>query len=332
MSFEKSRERRQIKDAACNGQLGEVIELSVKFFNDVSLLSETLTYSCMRGHLHVLNWLIKNTAADVNYNGHIKVKNVWKHNEFFTPLTAACCFEHLDIVKLLIKISRVSINVPDTKCGYTPLIIACGYVSMSVTMYLLQQINDLNVNITDRFRGDTALHKALWCSKNDGFTQLHWASREGDIAELVKFLYSHENIINSQDNNGYTALHWACHYGHGDIVKVLMSAGADERITNDSYKTPAQIAKRRHSKLSDYLNRVNLWQFLHKNKLNKLSVGFILLSFLQFMTKLQKKRKWRQLLTIVYVVMLIGKSKCHHAKRKRHIYLIDDSELCRNKI
>ena len=119
-------------------------------------------WSCWSGHLDVVKWLGGHTAADVNYNKKV----------LGTPLTAACINDHLDIVKYLVETCHADVNLPDS-LGYTSLTIACRCVSMSVTMYLLCEVSDLDVNIAYRDDGNTALHLAVWCSK--GYTQLHRA-------------------------------------------------------------------------------------------------------------------------------------------------------------
>ena len=39
-------------------------------------------------------------------------------------------------------------------------------------------------------------------------------------------------------------LYTACYFGYRDVVKHLMSAGADETITDDYADTPAQLAEK----------------------------------------------------------------------------------------
>ena len=149
-SSERSDDRARFIIAAQNGRLEEVIKLSSKFSNDVEVLSEALIWSCFNGHLDVVKWLGGHTAADVNYN-----KGVF----LGTPLTAACAKDHLDIVKYLVETCHADVNLPDSG-GYTSLTKACRYVSMSVSMYLLCEVSDLNVNIANS-DGNTALHLAV---------------------------------------------------------------------------------------------------------------------------------------------------------------------------
>ena len=256
-SSEISGDRKKFIDAAQSGRLEEVIKLSSKFSDDVKVLSEALMWSCRWGHLDVMKWLREHTEADVNYN-----------KEMLTPLTAACYNDHLDIVKYLVETCHADVNLPDSD-GYTSLTKACLCVNMSVSMYLLCEVSDLNVNIAYS-DGNTALHLAVWCSKGYGNTQLHEACGYiGDVTEVLRLVYVRGHKINVQDNNGNTPLYCACYNGHSDIVETLMLEGADETITNDRGMIPAQVAERRHSELLKLLNRDSLKQVV-RGRRNKL--------------------------------------------------------------
>ena len=294
-SSETSDDRERIKVAASEGQLNAVIELSTKFSGDVKLLSETLIWSCHEGHLDVVKWMVEHTAADVNYTAVIRVTLTWgeKVDNYYTPLTAACKYKHLDVLKYLVKTSRVDVNLPEnSKWGFTPLIRACGSYSMSLSMYLLSEVSDLDVNIADNI-GNTALHYAVSCSKDDGYTQLHKACVKGDVTEVMRLVNVDDPMINAQSNGGYTPLHYACYLGHSDIVKTLMLAGADETITNNGWQTPAQVAVRfRHPELLKLLDRQTLWAEKQTNNLNKLIVRchLLMLTFKLMMLKLILKK------------------------------------------
>lgn len=59
------------------------------------------------------------------------------------------------------------------------------------------------------------------------------------------------NSVNNQDNADKTPLYWACYYGYNDVVKILMSAGADETITNNGRQTAVPVAERKgHKRLA----------------------------------------------------------------------------------
>ena len=195
-------------------------------------------------------------------------------DRYYTPLTAACRCKHLDVLKYLVETSRVDVNLTDSKWGHTPLTTACIYYSMSLSMYLLSEVSDLNVNIADN-RGNTALHFAVSSSKDSGCTQLHLACVKGDVTEVMRLVNVDDHMINAQDNAGNTPLHWACRLGHSDIVKTLMLAGADETITDVVWQTPAQVAEvYKHPELLKLLDRQTLWAEKQTNNFNKLTVKY----------------------------------------------------------
>ena len=325
-SSEASDDRERIK---VNGQLKDVITLSTKFSDDVKLLSETLIWSCRRGHLDVVKWMVEHTAADVNYTAVIRVTLSWGEEayDYFTPLTAACTYEHLDILKYLVKTSRVDVNLlENSKWGLTPLITACQCYSMSLSMYLLSEVSDLDVNIADN-TGFTALHFAVSCSKDFGHTQLHKACVKGDVTEVMRLVNVDDHVINAQDNAGYTPLHWACRLGHSDIVKTLMLAGADETITDIAWWTPAQLAELyEHPELLKLLDRQTLWEEKQTNNFNKLTVRCHLMMMLTL--KLMKLKlilkNWCQVFTVVHIALTIKHltQKHHKFKKKKHKCLI----------
>ena len=327
-SSETSDDRERIKVAACNGQLNAVIELSTKFSDDVKLLSETLIRSCYWGHLDVVKWMVEHTAADVNYTAVIRETLPWGEEvgDYYTPLTAACAYEHLDVLKYLVETSRVNVNLPEnSKLGLTPLTRACINYSMSLSMYLLSEVSDLHVNIADN-QGFTALHYAVSCSKDSGYTQLHEACIKGDVTEMMRLVDVDDHMINAQNNVGYTPLHLACRLGHSGIVNTLMLAGADETITSNYWLTPAQLAELKgHPELSKLLDRQTLWAEKQTNNFNKLTVKYrlVMLTFKLMKLKLILKN-WCQVFSVVHIVLTIKHltQKHHKFKKKKHKCLI----------
>ena len=250
-SDETSWDRQKFTNAAYYGRLEEVIALSAKFSTDVNELSGALIGSCVKGHLDVIKWLTKNTAADVNY----KV-------ELWTPLTTSSDHNHLDVVKYLVKECKADVNLPDGK-GETSLVRACRYVRKPIVMYFLCEVDNLDVNIAGKY-GNTALHYAVWCSK-DYNTQLHKAcggnyGLDGDDEnEVIRLITNNDYSINVLNNGGDTPLHIACSNGYFSIVKSLMLLGADETIINDRGETPAQVADRKgFDELLVLLDKVSL--------------------------------------------------------------------------
>ena len=283
---------------------------------DAKVLRKTLIRSCGEGNLELVTWLVEHTAADVNYKATVRAKTAWNEemDVYITPLTAACWYGHVHIVKYLAEKSNVDVNLPESnEWGYTPLIKACLNARMSVSTYLLQEVQNLDINVVDK-KGYTALHYAISCGRDNGRTALHKACIKGDTDEVVKLLKladtadymeyikehiisAQDHIINSQDNYSYTPLHYACFFGHSNIAKTLMVEGADETITNDLQKTPAQVAEwKGRSDMLKLLSRVSLMEVLHTNKLmNRLLTYFLIILTLNVIRQKIDRTKWYQL-------------------------------------
>ena len=58
--------------------------------------------------------------------------------------------------------------------------------------------------------------------------------------------------------NGESALHGAAMFGHLDIVKMLLRAGADPKVLNRNGKTPSQTAANfEHCHIVDFLKSIS---------------------------------------------------------------------------
>ena len=102
---------------------------------------------------------------------------------------------------------------------------------------------------------------------------------------MLNLVYVRDHEINVQDNEGETPLHEACYRGHSYILEILMLAGADETITNDNGKTPAQVVNREHKELLKLLDRVGLWHAMQERQ-KKLKLSQTLLTL-----RLMRKRR-----------------------------------------
>ena len=111
--------------------------------------------------------------------------------------------------------------------GYISLTMACVSVSVSVSMHLLSEVSDLDVNIASS-NGDTALHLAVWCSK-DYKTQLHRSLYLNQCTGQCLVIHLCTMLVYKA-----TVAFWR-----------LMLEGADETITNDRGKIPTQLVGRK---------------------------------------------------------------------------------------
>lgn len=90
-------------------------------------------------------------------------------------------------------------------------------------------------------------------------TPLHMAAANGHT-ELVKLILDNieeserKQYVNKPNDHGNTALHWACLVGVLDCVKLLVEAGADPMIQNESGKDSVfQAESAGHEEIIDYL-------------------------------------------------------------------------------
>jgi len=81
----------------------------------------------------------------------------------------------------------------------------------------------------------------------DGSTPLHAAADEGHT-DVVRLLISKGAEINAQNDEGATALHKALFWGHKSVVELLVASGADVNAKDQDGITPLHEAV-----LSDYL-------------------------------------------------------------------------------
>ena len=287
MTFnERSSVKEIFKAAARNGQLEGVIQLSKKRKLNSQLVHKALLEACTNGHKNFVQWLMENTAAEINYKGKIRQKSeILKRDQsfFFTPTTAACYNDHLDLVKYLVEICHAEVNLVD-EGSYTPLICACHRGNYSVSMYLINKLNNSEINFAHEKKLNTALHYAVWCAKQNR-TPLHEACKERNVKKVMELVIVKGHNINAQDNSGWTPLHTACYYGFGDVVSALMMAGADETITDEFNKTPEQVAEKiGHHEILKLLDRVSLWSVMQRIKIT-IPIGFLTILTLQLMRR-----------------------------------------------
>ena len=74
-----------------------------------------------------------------------------------------------------------------------------------------------------------------------GLRPLHSAALCGQV-ECVKLLAERGADLDCQDDNMWTPLHWAAEGANSDVVRTLLSCGADRSIKNKDGKTAEDIA------------------------------------------------------------------------------------------
>jgi len=73
---------------------------------------------------------------------------------------------------------------------------------------------------------------------------IHVAAKNGDTDEVAALLSMDSRLTRTHDSDGWTPLHLAAHYGHADIVSIMLhnNAPVDIRSTNTMANTPLHAA------------------------------------------------------------------------------------------
>ena len=76
-------------------------------------------------------------------------------------------------------------------------------------------------------------------------SEFYMACREGDLMKMKRLLktMTHRDINQIEETNRSTALHAASYFGHPQIVKVLLEAGANMHAYNGHGLTPENEAR-----------------------------------------------------------------------------------------
>ena len=117
------------------------------------------------------------------------------------------------------------INEKD-KQGRTPLMEAIIFKKEEIAKYLIE--SGANINEQD----------------NNGWCALHFAAQEF-LVDTTKLLLEKKAKIDLQDSDGNTPLFRSLFssQGRGDIISLLLSAGANKNLKNQSGVSPYELAK-----------------------------------------------------------------------------------------
>lgn len=185
-------------------------------FQDVDGIS-AIHISSFVGCLMGTNFLITN-GVDFNAIG-----------KGFSPLHYAVFGNQTDVVKLLIQNGAI-INL--AKCEETPLHCAVRANSLECLKILLEEKVDIN------------------SIEPCGFNVVHLAAELGMLTCLEVLLDAKNVNINAKTSTKFkkmTALHLACEESRTEIVNLLLSKGANVRLTNSRGSTPLHLAAKSSS-------------------------------------------------------------------------------------
>ena len=93
-------------------------------------------------------------------------------------------------------------------------------------------------------------------SKAQERSRLLEASMLGEKDKVKSFAKKDRDSLDQGDRRGFTAYHHACANGHADVVKVLLKAGCNSAMLNDSKRTGWDLAQE--------MGRTNVTELLQK--------------------------------------------------------------------
>lgn len=166
------------------------------------------------------------TGVDVNY---IDIETG------YTPLIYAVRKRHIELVEFLLNLPGIDINrVDNKKYCFPPISHAIQIRKPDIAQLLL----DYGANVNEPSMNE----------KNPYNTPVMIAAWGGDL-EMVKLLVDNGACINQQDKgNGFTALIKATFQNHPEVVKYLLSKGADATISSFLRKTALDYAYEKNHK------------------------------------------------------------------------------------
>ncbi|XP_072801433.1 histone-lysine N-methyltransferase EHMT2 isoform X4 [Vicugna pacos] len=130
-----------------------------------------------------------------------------------TPLHAAAQKGSVEICHVLLQ-AGANINAVD-KQQRTPLMEAVVNNHLEVARYMVQ-------------RGG-----CVYSKEEDGSTCLHHAAKIGNL-EMVSLLLSTGQVdVNAQDSGGWTPIIWAAEHKHIEVIRMLLTRGADVTLTDN---------------------------------------------------------------------------------------------------
>ena len=170
-----------------------------------------LTLASYFGHTETVRHLVSFPEVDVNH----------KDTDGYTALLLTADQNHSDVVKVLID-AGADIEAKD-KEGCSPLLLASKAGALDTVKMLVKA----GVDVSDIYHtGDTCLTVAA----SHGHT------------ETVRYLVGLPEVDMNHACDAFTALHWGGQEDYPNMVEVLIDAGADAEVKEDTGRSPLLVA------------------------------------------------------------------------------------------
>ncbi|XP_072766909.1 protein fem-1 homolog A-like isoform X2 [Anoplolepis gracilipes] len=165
-----------------------------------------LFIACKRGHVEIVEYLIKKCDADIEQRGCYEVPDD-RSVHYVTPLWCAAVSGNLEVIKCLIAHGADVNAVSDS--GSTPVRSACFMTHMDIVSYLVENGADI---LKANYNGGTCLINSI------------------QSVELCTFLLEHGADVNATDIQNKTALHYAIQEHRFRTTKLLLEHNADPHL------------------------------------------------------------------------------------------------------
>jgi ankyrin repeat protein len=168
-----------------------------------------------------------------------------------TPLILACSRGRRILVHQLLKLGADPTLANDQ--NVTPLMWA-----MAANNYAIIQIINLLLNA-----GANLDARDIY-----GQTALHWAVQENALEAVEYLIDDHKMDVDDSNLYGSTPLHLAVEHGHGDMVRLLLSRGADVWATDLEGNTSLHIICESGNPTKEHIMRMLLARGSQVNQMN----------------------------------------------------------------
>ncbi len=186
-----------------------------------------LSIGAYKGHLNIVKYLADN-GADINMpaaaDGNL-------------PIQYAAFLGHFDILKYLLGIAK-NVNSKNAK-NITILMCASSGLDKQDPQFKDYEANKINIV---KYLVDQGADITLRDHK--GSPALHYAAYAGYLDIVKLFLESNPELLNAPNLQGKTVLHKATKMGRTEVVKYLLSKGADRNIQDARGRTAKQIGEK----------------------------------------------------------------------------------------